>query len=369
MIYLIGIVLTLGFAKILSNEKIQKEKINNSSLIFLEILCMIPMLIISSLRRYDVGTDLLNVYIGGFERVNSGINTDNFEIGFKTLLQVLGKISQSPQFLVFVTSFLFIFFTWKAIYDESVNIVFSFSILFASRYYFISLNVIRQYIGMAIVLYAIQFITKHQYIQFILLILLAASFHRSLILCLVLLVFDYFKLNKKSRLIGFSIVMLIIVLLQNTAVISNIISNIANSFDKYSMYLGPTAVSGAYFASFRFQLIQIMFNVIILIIMLGAYKKLKDNTYYNLFLYFQLLALMICFLMGSVPLMERIYWIFGFSQIIAIPQSISAYSNRSIKIATTVIILSLMTAFCVYDIFILYDHQVAPYYSIFSNNV
>ncbi|MCH3997040.1 MAG: EpsG family protein [Lactobacillus amylovorus] len=368
MVYLIGIGLTLSFAKVLSNERLQKDKKNSLNLL-LEILCMLPMLIVSSLRRYDIGTDLLHVYIGGFERVNAGINTDNFEVGFKTLLQILGRVSQSPEILVFATSFIFIFFTWKAIYDESVNIVFSLSILFAARYYFISLNVIRQYIGMAIVLYAMQFIVKRQYVKFILLVFLAASFHSSLILCLVLLICDRIKLNKKRRLAYFFIIIIIMTLLQNTAVISNIIDSVAGNFDKYTMYLDPNAVSGAYFAGARFRLIQIVINIIIIIIMLGAYDKLKNDAYYNMFLYFELLALLICLLMSSAPLMERVYWIFGFSQIIAIPQAINAYSNKNVKIFATVIILSLMTIFCVYDIFVLHDHQVVPYYFFFNRMI
>lgn len=366
MVYFIGFILTIGSAEILSNNR---SKINRTNLIVLESICMLPMFLISALRRYDVGNDLLYVYINGFKRVCSGIYWDNFEIGFKTLLQLLGKITQSPQIMVIATSFIFVFFTWRAIYDESVDIVLSIVILFASRYFFISLNVIRQWMGMAIILYAIQFIVKKQYVKYIIFNLLAASFHTSLILCLIFLIFDKIRLNSKKRLIISLGILVLGGLLQRSGVISKIIINIADGFEKYSMYTGPNAAGGAYYTGTNFRLFQIMLNLFILFIMIGVFDSLKDNSYYNLFLYLQIISVFICFIMSSVPLLERVYWIFGFAQIISIPLSLSAYTDKYIKLILTFLLIIIMGSFCIYDIFYLHDHNVVPYYSIFSKSV
>ena len=137
MIYLFGIIVTLLIASfILSVDgKSAVSNISNKNMAvgnFLKLLCMMPMLLISALR-FNVGSDFLEVYWNGFQRVQAGINTDNFEIGFQGLIKLLGKISSSPQILIIITSFLFVFFTWNAIYEQSNDIIFSLLILFISR--------------------------------------------------------------------------------------------------------------------------------------------------------------------------------------------------------------------------------------------
>ncbi|WP_172994181.1 EpsG family protein, partial [Lactobacillus helveticus] len=191
MIYLFGIIVTLLIASFIPSVdgKSAVSNISNKNMAvgnFLKLLCMMPMLLISALR-FNVGSDFLAVYWNGFQRVQAGINTDNFEIGFQSLIKLLGKISYSPQILIIITSFLFVFFTWNAIYEQSNDIIFSLLILFISRYYFISLNVIRQLIAMAIILYALKYLKEGKNIKYIIFNLIAFTIHRSALICLVFL--------------------------------------------------------------------------------------------------------------------------------------------------------------------------------------
>ena len=64
-----------------------------------------------------------------------------------------------------------------------------FTILFmAFGYYFQSFNTVRYYLALAIALYAIPYVLKKEWGKFVFLILLGATFHKSLLVVLVLYV-------------------------------------------------------------------------------------------------------------------------------------------------------------------------------------
>ena len=131
-----------------------------------KLLCMLPLMLLSAFR-YGIGTDYFNTYYYGYERVVAGDNYDNFEIGFKALILFLSKFFDNPQILFVVTSVLFAYFVYEAIFENSNDVFFSIFLLISMRFYFMSMNVVRQFVGMAIVLYATKYIFKKKYIKFV----------------------------------------------------------------------------------------------------------------------------------------------------------------------------------------------------------
>ena len=370
MIYLFGIIVTLLIASFIpsvdgksvvcsiSNENAAAENL-------LKLLCMIPMFLISALR-FNVGSDFLGVYWNGFQRVQAGINTDNFEIGFQSLIKLLGKISTSPQILIFVTSFLFIFFTWNAIFDQSNDIVFSLLILFISRYYFISLNVIRQLVAMAIILYALKYLKEGKNTKYIIFNLIAFTMHRSALICLIFLFVPKIDLTKTKYLLMFLGALILVYGLNHIGVIRNQITLLLVNSSKYSTYVQEYN-SGGYYAGRSFILYQTILNFLVYIMEWYASREnITDDITYKIYLNIQALTLMVCMIFNAVPLIERIYWYFGFIQILSIPYTIKMYSRQLPRLVWSFIIVLFMGVFCVYDIFVMHDHQVVPYVSMFS---
>ena len=71
-------------------------------------------------------------------------------------------------------------------------------------------------------------------------------------------------------------------------------------------------------------------------------------------------------MMTVLPLVERIYYIFAFIQILSIPYIINLY-HGNIRRILKVGIASVFLMFCIYDIFIIGDHEVVPYMSVFED--
>lgn len=370
MIYLFGIIVTLLIASFIPSVdgKSAVSNISNKNMAvgnFLKLLCMMPMLLISALR-FNVGSDFLAVYWNGFQRVQAGINTDNFEIGFQSLIKLLGKISYSPQILIIITSFLFVFFTWNAIYEQSNDIIFSLLILFISRYYFISLNVIRQLIAMAIILYALKYLKEGKNIKYIIFNLIAFTIHRSALICLVFLLIKKIDLTRTKYLLMFLGTLILVYGLNHIGVIRNQITLLIINSSKYSPYVQEYN-SGGYYAGQNFVLYQIILNFLIFIMEWYASREsIEINKTYKIYLNIQALTLIVCMIFNAVPLIERVYWYFGFIQILSIPYTIKMYSKPLPRFIWSVIIILFMGVFCIYDIFVMQDHQVVPYVSILS---
>lgn len=110
------------------------------------------------------------------------------EIGFNALVTVLYDLSGYENFLLvfavfaFITLFLFL----KAIYEQSDSFGYSFFLFMSFGFYFQTFNTVRYYLALAIALYSIKYVLKKEWIKFLLLVLLGAAFHKSLLVILPL---------------------------------------------------------------------------------------------------------------------------------------------------------------------------------------
>ena len=79
-------------------------------------------------------------------------------------------------------AFITVAFMIKAVYDQSEDFLFSFFLFMTLSYYFQSLNTVRYYFAWAIAVFSMKYVLKGQYLKFILLILPAATVHKSVLL-------------------------------------------------------------------------------------------------------------------------------------------------------------------------------------------
>lgn len=326
-----------------------------------KVLCILPLFIVSALR-YDVGTDFLWTYYKGYMRVTSGSDEDKFEIGYKTLIKLLNLISSSPQILIVASSLIFVGLTWVAIYEQSTDIAMSLILVIITRYYFISLNVIRQLMGMAIILYAMKYLYHGKRYQYLIFNLLAATLHNSLIIGCVYAFVDKINFSKK-RFAYYLFSVFFIILLGEFGILKSIIKILLNN-TKYERHLSNVNL----FVGIKFFIFTACLNFIILLIFYFAERYQQKDIRYRIYFNIQSIVFAVCALMNVVPLMERIYWQFGFVQIISIPYIINMYEKRKTRQLLRFLIFGIFFVYCVYDIFVLKDHQVVPYKSIFTAN-
>lgn len=75
-----------------------------------------------------------------------------------------------------------VLFMLKAVYDQSEDFLFSFFLFMTLSYYFQSLNTVRYYLAWSVAVFSMKYVLKKQYAKFILLILPAATIHKSVLL-------------------------------------------------------------------------------------------------------------------------------------------------------------------------------------------
>lgn len=131
--------------------------------------CLIYIITLVSIR-FQVGSDFVN-----YSRIFNNIGSDEFErmeFGFKWLLLGLNEINLDTQLLFFFIScliYISVFKTFKKIHSVSLLIVWL--ILF----FLPSLNLMRQHIALALITLALAYFDKKR--KYLLLVLLASSFH------------------------------------------------------------------------------------------------------------------------------------------------------------------------------------------------
>jgi hypothetical protein len=164
-----------------SGKMTRRQMFNRAALLFIFLFLFIP----SSLRL-NVGNDYAG-YVQTMHLIVSNAYVPT-EIGFNLLVRILYGLSGFENFLLVfaVLAFATIFIFMLAIEKESENYWFTFFLFMAFGYYFQSFSSVRYYFAVAIALVSIPFVMQKKWLEFVLLILLAAAFHKSVLVVLPL---------------------------------------------------------------------------------------------------------------------------------------------------------------------------------------
>ena len=343
------------------------------------ILAIMPMLFISAIR-YDVGTDYDKRYMADYYTLAEGKNVGNLEIGFKVIDYICLFFTQEPYLLFVVTSLIILAIIFEVIYKKSSNKILSIIIFFLCGYFFGTLNLIRQYIAMALVLLGYQFLMdknqKKAYIGFVICAILAFFMHSSSIVCFIMLFLTQKNICNIKIVLPLSI--LILILNQNImTILTPIIKN-----TRFKVYLTGT------YAQSELSVLQIVENLLVYVWMSIIYYFQKKK---NMEIKKEEITLLniqgISFLLTVAGVIHsqfmRIAIYFGIFQILSIPyffnmmnfddisKKISDKFKKTIKanILKNIIYIAIVVIFiCMftYTNILNNDNEVIPYKTIFS---
>ena len=185
IVYLIGFILTIILLYI-SEYKVKSKR----KKFLLRVVAVLPLLVISAIR-YNVGTDYDKRYVQDYINLSKGIEVTNLEIGFKAIDYMCLVFTKEPFLLFIITSTIILSIIFEVIYKKSINKILSIIIFFFGGYFFGTLNLVRQYVAVALVMLGYQFFTsdnkKKAYIGFIICAILAFLMHSSSIICFAIL--------------------------------------------------------------------------------------------------------------------------------------------------------------------------------------
>lgn len=174
------------------------DKRNNKFLLYISIILTS---ILVGFRGENVGIDTASYY-------NSIINGFPYswlfpEVGFRKISNILFSIFKNGHIVLFIFSLITIFFIFYRFWDFRKKSSFTFMIfLFITIYIFSPMNILRQFITIAIIFFSTKLLERKKYIIFITIVLLMTLIHKTAILGMIMVIPYLWKsLSSKKKLV------------------------------------------------------------------------------------------------------------------------------------------------------------------------
>lgn len=144
------------------------------------------ILFLLSACRLNVGNDYAK-YVEFMHLVNCDAYVPT-EIGFNLLVKLIYGLSGYENFLLVFAfySFATVLFFLLAMYEQSDEFGLTFFLFMTLGYYFQTFSTVRYYLALALALYSMKFVLRKQWGRFVILIVLGAAFHKSLLVVIPL---------------------------------------------------------------------------------------------------------------------------------------------------------------------------------------
>ncbi len=150
------------------------------------LLSIFLVLFALSACRLNVGNDYAK-YVEFMHLVNCDAYVPT-EIGFNLLVKIVYGLSGYENYLLVFAIYAFatVFIFLLAMYEQADDFPLTFFLFMMLGYYFQTFSTVRYYLALAIALYSMKFVLRRQWGRFIVLILLGATFHKSLLVVIPL---------------------------------------------------------------------------------------------------------------------------------------------------------------------------------------
>ncbi|MBD7909420.1 EpsG family protein [Sporosarcina gallistercoris] len=372
MILYIGIALFYIMCMLI--EKILGQRINRAGW---TVFLLLPLFVLVAFRAPTIGTDTLNYYQSYLLIAQESFfstSASRLEFGYVMLARLISSLGLDFLGFQIVTTF-FIFFSFgKFIYKYSMYLAFSVYFFVTSRMLFGTMNISRQYIAVAILLFSVDSLQKRRFVRFSIIVLLASFFHSTAIVFLIMYPLIGLKINfrKTIFIIGSGIL--------SSIFFDYLIRIFINITGKYEGYL-----DGGYFnfegnIAIYFNLL-INFSFFIVGLVIGYWntsKEINKNTLSEktsgknrikfspnekVWYVVCLLALIVSIVGLNSTIMSRIELYFSVFFLAYIPSLIQTIKSKEIRvIISSSIIVGLFASFLVIMVYRPNWTTVFPYY-------
>lgn len=316
-VYLILAVLPifLGYCLPKMNENRQQKRI-------FYIICGLAMLLVMGCRHYSLGSEDTLHYYDAMKRAliskswSAYYDPDYFEIGSQLFIFALSRVFKDPQWLLVITSLIYIVSLFYFVDRNSKDIALSITLYISLGLLMFELQGMRQSIAMSICLFAYEQAKKRRIIPFIIAVACAMTFHQTAIVFLIVYPLCGMRFSLKS--IGLLSLASIIAF----ALMGRIIIFANDLFDR-TYY---DTVDGGGFVTVAIYVIIILFTFF-------ADWELKEGNGQTPAFYLLVVGF-VCYMMryfGALAA-ERISFYFMFSQLVLLPnaKSIVVKNQREI---------------------------------------
>ncbi len=260
------------------------------------------------------------------------------EVGFNILVKIVQHLFgyDGKQYIIIfaIVAFATILFFMKGLENLSEDFAVSFAMFMLLGYYASSFNSIRSYLAFSVAFYSVKYIFKREFWKFALLVLLASTFHISILLVLVAYPLGLIKWKPWS-IAGVTLVSASFLFLPN--VYRRLV------FLVYPQYENTIYDTG------DVSYINIARCVLVLILAIIFYKKvIKDNEKNRFYFNMNIFATIIYVCCSFLPVVSRVGYYFNIFQIILVPTLINAIPKKWMRIVLKVGIIVVGFAYYVY---------------------
>ncbi|MCD7813596.1 MAG: EpsG family protein [Lachnospiraceae bacterium] len=296
--------LVLGYAfPDLNEDKQQKRRFY--------IICGIAMFVVMGCRNYSLGSADTTHYYEAMKRAiqsttwSNFYNPDSYEIGSQFFIYGLSRVFKDPQWLLVITSLIYIIVLFYFVDHNSKDIALSIVLFITLGLFTFELQGMRQSLAMCICLFAYEQAKKRHLIPFIILVTFATLFHQTAIVFLIVYILCGLKYNGRT---------IVILMIASVIIFSSLsrIMEFANTLFDREYY--DTVSSGGFIA--------VAVYLIIILLTVVWNEDIKDGNEQTP-AFFMLLAGVVCYLMryfGALAA-ERISFYFMFSQLVLLPNA------------------------------------------------
>lgn len=319
---------------------------------WLEILCCAMPLWLLSALRWGVGTDFFYTYLPEFRALQwlrSGGGEElcrelfapleellalwglpsapeealpfflgvlsKCEAGYRALMETAIGLGGNFRLVIIATSSIINVCVFYAIFTQSSDPALAIYLYVATSNYFLGMNIIRQYVAVALGLVAVRFIREKKLLPFLVCVAAAALFHTTALLLLPC----YFLC--RIRLKPYDGQLLLATVLACSGVLGAVgawlLPRIGLAY--YARYLGTPWDTG------RFEMIFFLIDLGVLLLG-GVYweKASRKNAYYGIWYNMLLLGALALALSSELPLMKRVSYYYTAPQFLILPEALNA---------------------------------------------
>ena len=324
VLYIFVAVVTVLLGLLVNNHCIKQSNTVSRQQI-LNKLCLVSVFLLLfavSACRLNVGNDYAK-YVEFMHLINCDAYVPT-EFGFNWIVKLLYYLSGFENYLLVFAVFAFftILFFLVAIYQQADSFAFSFFLFMAFGYYFQSFNTVRYYLALAIGVLAIPYVLRKEWIKFVLLVLLGATLHKSLLVVIPLYILASFTWKKWQLAIA--------------ALFCTTFFFLQDFYLKVVVFLYPTYEDTEYLTGGT-SLVNIVRCLGVLVFSLMYYKKaVKGNRRNSFYFYCNLGALVMYVCCSFLPIISRIGYYLTITHIFFIPTLIAGVENSKLRKLFTV---------------------------------
>ena len=274
--------------------------------------------------------------------------------GFQMLEKILIFIHADVQWLYIVTSLIIMGFVFASIWQQSTRPALACLFFVITANFFLAMNIVSQYMAIAVCLFACTYAEKRKPFLFFLLVAMAATFHISALVFIPV----YFLPKLRIKPIWCIAVIAVSLLVDRFAF--PLILRLMEDMPKYAHYLSRDT------AEFEW----VFFAIGCAVFALGTYyyPKAKDLPWFRLWYYMNVLGLMALAFSGHIPLMKRINYYFAAPHFLLIPLLLNLEERPFLRKALHVVTISLFCAMIAVAIGKMNKHATLPYQAFFQKD-